>query len=188
MTSVEKTRWLLHPPAARKRMSVSLIAYFDESGTHSGGPSAAKNFVIAGYIAPESVWRDVFTPQWTALLERFELPDNARYFHATELESRKYPYNRLIATQRDDLKMSAVAIAINCGIIGVGGGITTEAYKRLLAPYIKQGKVHKDPYVFLFSDVLLESINVSHMFVGENPEEKIGFVFENHPRSRPPTI
>lgn len=163
---------------------MSLVAYFDESGTHSGGPNAANSFVIAGYIAPESVWRKAFDPQWTAMLERFELPDepDPRYFHATDLESGKYPYNRLTETQRSELKASAVNIAINCGIIGVGGGVLTEAYKRLLSPYIEQGKVHKDPYVFLFSDVLLECIQVSHMFLGEDPTEQIGFVFDNHPR------
>lgn len=163
---------------------MSLVAYFDESGTHSGGPNAAKTFVIAGYIAPESIWRDVFTPQWAALLDRFELPDKPvpRYFHATEVESGGYPYNRLTERQREDLKMSAVTIALNCGIIGVGGGVMTEAYKRLMAPYFDERSIPKDPYVFLFTDVLLQCIEVSHMFIGEKSEEKIGFVFENHPR------
>jgi len=160
---------------------VSLIAYFDESGTHSGGPNAAKVFSLVGYIATQSLWKDDFVPKWNAMLNRFELPD-PKYFHATELEGGSYPYNRLNERQREDLKMSAVNIPVNSGMIGVGGAVLIPAYKRMLAPYIKAGKIDKDPYVFLFSQAVVESIAMSSAFLGEDPRDPIAFVFDNHPR------
>jgi hypothetical protein len=163
---------------------VSLIAYFDESGTHWGGPNACDVFVLCGYIAPEDVWLNSFCPQWKALLNRFELPDEPypRYFHASVVESGNYPFNRLDENQLNDLKMSAVNLTVNSGIIGIGGGISVSAYKRMLKQYIDDEKVHADPYVFMFSDVIVECVEKSAMFLGEDPNQQIRFVFAHHPR------
>lgn len=162
---------------------MSLIAYFDESGTHTGGPNAAKVFVLCGYIAPKDVWEKQFAPRWSDMLQSYELPDkpDPRYFHATELEDGGYPYNRLTARQQESLKTDAVKIATSCGIIGIGGGVEIEPYQRLMAPYVQRGLTFKDPYIFLFSDVLLEAIDQSVKFLGESPDEKIAFFFEENP-------
>jgi hypothetical protein len=114
------------------------------------------------------------------MLESYELPDkpDPRYFHATELEDGGYPYNRLTNRQQELLKMEAVEIATSCGIIGIGGGVVIESYQRVMAPYIEQGYAFKNPYIFLFSDVIVEAINQSAQFLLEDQQEKIAFVFE----------
>ena len=49
---------MLHPPSPRARIIVALRAYFDESGTHWGGPMACDTFVLCGYLGQESLLDD----------------------------------------------------------------------------------------------------------------------------------
>jgi len=143
---------MLHPPSARSRVIVALRAYFDESGTHWGGPNACDVFVLGGYIATESLWDDR-TP--ASFVGRWENVMHGKPFHATEM-------------------------VINSGVIGVGGGIHIPSYKSLLLPYIEQQKGVDNPYLFLFADVICEAVKNSAMFLGEDQYEPIGFVFANH--------
>ena len=57
------------------------------------------------------------------------------------------------------------------------GGIHIPSYNRHLLPLIKKRKEKNNPYFFLFADVIAEAVKNSQMFVGENPKERIGFVF-----------
>jgi len=149
---------------------VALRAYFDESGTHWGGPCACDIFVLCGYVAPESLWDEHgsqgFLSKWDGVM-------HGKPFHATEMESNP---------QGQTVKIELANVANSSGIIGVGGSIHIPSYKRLLAPYIRANKITSDPYLFLFGDVILEAVERSAMFLSEDQQEPIGFVFANHDR------
>jgi hypothetical protein len=147
---------------------VALRAYFDESGTHWGGPDACDTFVLCGYIAPESTWDDKtassFTSKWNGVM-------HGKPFHAREMESNP---------QGADVKLELANLVNRCGVIGIGGGLSIPQYNRLLLPHVKQTHGSDNPYLFLFADVICEAIKRSEIFVGDDPDEPIAFVFAAH--------
>jgi hypothetical protein len=151
------------------RIMVALRAYFDESGTHWGGPLACDVFSLCGYLAQESLWdgntEDGFPARWNNIM-------HGRPFHATEMESNP---------QGPEVKLALANLVNNCGVIGVAGGLSIPDYKRLLRPYVKRTDGTDSPYLFLFADVICETVKRSEMFVGESPDEPIAFVFASHP-------
>src|SRR5437763_15687939 len=128
MTSISGMAGMLHPPSASARVIVALRAYFDESGTHWSGPQACDVFVLCGYLAPESLWDDKtpngFKAKWDAVM-------HGTPFHATDMETNP---------QGPAVKLELAKLVINSGVIGIGGGISIPAYKRLMLPYIEQFK------------------------------------------------
>ncbi len=94
-------------------------------------------------------------------------------FHATEMESNP---------QGPDIKVLLANVVNKSGVIGVRGGVSIPDFKRTLGPLIGKKKGRADPYFFLFADVILEAIMRSAMFLGENQDEPIGFVFSDHVR------
>ncbi len=170
MTSIAGMAGMLHPPSATTRVIVALRAYFDESGTHWGGPLACDSFVLCGYLAPELFWDDKtensFTSRWNNVM-------HGKPFHATEMDGNP---------QADTVKPMLADVVIKSGIVGVGGGVHIPTFKRLLDEYIPKNDTLRDPYLFLFTDVILEAIGRSQMFIDEDEDEPIGFVFANHER------
>lgn len=144
---------------------MALRAYFDESGTHWGGPMASDAFVLCGYIAPESLWDDK-TPE--GFLEKWNGIMHGKAFHATEMESNP---------QGPDVKLGLSQLLTKCGVIGVRGGISIPAYKKILLPHLLRKGEDDNPYRFLFADVVAEAVKRAAMFIGEDPSEPIGFVF-----------
>jgi hypothetical protein len=94
-------------------------------------------------------------------------------FHATKMENNP---------QGPAVKLALANLVNKSGVIGIGGGMSIPDYKRLLLPYVKQVNGKDDPYLFLFADVICEAIVRSEIFVGENHDEPVGFVFANHNR------
>src|SRR5438309_1832234 len=129
---------LLHPPDAKTRIIVSLRAYFDESGTHSGGPMASDSFVLCGYIAPESLWDD---KSLTGFKARWDSVMHGKPFHATEMEQNP---------QGPEVKLLLANLVNKSGVIGVRGGISIPSYNELLLPIIHQLRELDSPYLFLF--------------------------------------
>jgi len=170
VTSVMSMAGLLYPPSARKRVIVALRAYFDESGTHWGGPQASDVFVLCGYLAPTELWDNKtdsgFKARWDGVM-------HGKPFHATEMETNP---------QGPTVKVELANLVRKSGIIGIRGGISIPAFKRLVVPHIKQRKEKEDPYLFLFADVICEAVRRADMFLNENKEERIGFVFADHKR------
>jgi len=77
---------------------VALRAFFDESGTHWGGPMACDVFVLCGYLAPESLWDDK-TPN--SLLAKWNDVMNGKPF------TRK-KWNRIHRGQKLNLHLSTL--------------------------------------------------------------------------------
>lgn len=146
---------------------MALRAYFDETGTHWGGPNACDVFVLCGYIAPGSLWDDQnengFRSRWDGIM-------HGKPFHATEME--RNPQGPMV-------KLELANIANSSGIIGIGGGIHLPSYRKVLLPYIRQNKQLDDPYYFVFSDVITEAIKRAQVFIGPDKDEPIEFVFAN---------
>jgi len=167
MTSIKSMGGMLHPTSATTRIIVALRAYFDESGTHWGGPLSCDVFVLCGYIAPESLWDDnspqSFVQKWASVMHGVP-------FHATVMESNP---------QADTVKPMLADVVIGSGVIGIGGGVHIPTFRRLMQSYVVKNEALSDPYLFLFNNVILEAIERSAMFIGENPAEPIGFVFAN---------
>jgi Protein of unknown function (DUF3800) len=168
MTSVQSMAGLLHPPTSRARVIVTLKAYFDESGTHWSGPMACDVFVLCGYLATESLWDD---KTQTSFYGRWNDVMHGKPFHAKEMESNP---------QGPEVKLALANLVRKSGVIGVGGGIHIPSYKRLLLPYIQQRNEENNPYLFLFADVIAQAALSAQMFLGEDQNEPIGFVFASH--------
>lgn len=168
MTSVASMAGMLHPPSARAKVIVTLRAYFDESGTHWGGTLACDVFVLSGYLATESLWDDhtptSFSAKWTDVM-------HGKPFHAKEMESNP---------QGPEVKLALANLVKKSGIIGVIGGIHIPSYKRLLLPHIQRLSGTDNPYLFLFADVIAQAATSAAMFIGEDQNEPIGFVFARH--------
>jgi len=162
---------------------VALKAYFDESGTHWGGPNAANVFVLCGYIAPADVWDGGFEKKWSAMLEKPAITPKLEFFHAEDVEGRgSKRFRRLKQRERDDLKTTALNIVVNSGMLGVGVGVELDAFRRLVVndPAVA-AVVPANPYMFAFNAVLVETVLMADAFIGES-NESIGFVFEDHPQ------
>jgi hypothetical protein len=94
---------ITHPTSAKKRPTVMLEAYFDESGS-AGDPNGA--FVLCGYVAPKTEWLSV-ERKWKTLLDKpCHHPVKTRwksvcqpldYLHATEMDGLGTKRFRLLA-------------------------------------------------------------------------------------------
>jgi hypothetical protein len=158
---------MLYPPSATARIIVTLRAYFDESGTHWGGPMACDVFVLCGYLGTEDLWDngrpDSFYAKWNDVM-------HCKPFHAKEMESNP---------QGPAVKLALANLVRTSGVIGVGGAIHIPSYNRHLLPLIKKRKEKNNPYFFLFADVIAQAAMSSKIFLREDQNEPIGFVFAN---------
>jgi hypothetical protein len=183
MPSVRQMGSIVHPPSARKRVTVALKAYFDESGTHWGGPNAAKVFVLCGYIATEDVWDKQFEGKWHDMLQKPEITPKLSFFHAEDVEGRgSKRFRKITQRERDHLKTSAFNIVVNSGMLGVGVAVELEPFSRLVVADPKVCRaIPGNPYMFAFNCVVIETLMLADAFIGES-KEKIAFIFENHPQ------
>jgi len=103
-------------PFAKAQVIVALRAYFDESGTHWGGPMACDVFVLCGYLAPESLWDDK-TPN--SFLAKWNDVMHGKPFHAKEMESNP---------QGPEVKLALANLVRKSSVIGVEGAIHIPSY------------------------------------------------------------
>jgi hypothetical protein len=71
-----------------------LIAYLDESGTHT----QSEVVMIAGFLALSTLW-SAFDADWSAALAEFSVP----YFHATERDAARGAFNSMERPVREAL-------------------------------------------------------------------------------------
>lgn len=158
-----------------------LRAYFDESGTHWGGPNAAKVFVLCGYVAPEEEWDKKFSVKWAKMLAKPRIDPPLQYFHAAAVEgSGSEEFRKLSQQERETLKSDAVNVVVRGGLIGIAAGVILDAFHATILGKAK--KVVGDPYLLCFQKVLIEVCRRAPMFLGENTNEDIAYIFDQHPR------
>jgi hypothetical protein len=148
-----------------------LQAYFDESGTH-WGRGGSKFLAICGYIAPESEWKK-FEITWKSILSKYRV----RCFHAKVIESRIKRATGDVRRKYESLKIDLVNAVVNSGIIGISSGMVLESYEKF-APQLK-GLID-NPYMLCFQHAIVEAVKRGNSFLGENPKEKIAFIFDQH--------
>jgi hypothetical protein len=158
-----------------------LRAYFDESGTHWGGLEASKAFVLCGYVAPEQEWGARFSVNWAKILEKPCVDPPLRYFHAADVEGRgKGGFRRLSQRERDTLKSDAVKAVVQSGLIGIAAGVIVDDFSKVIVG--KAREVVGDPYLLCFQSAVIEVCRRAPMFLGEDANEDIAYIFDQHPR------
>jgi hypothetical protein len=89
-------------------------------------------------------------------------------FHAGEMESNP---------QGLAVKLSLSNLLNQSGVIGIRGGLSLPAYRKILLPHILTNGGDDNPYRFLFCEVIAEAVKRSAIFLKEDQKEPIGFVF-----------
>jgi hypothetical protein len=121
-------------------------------------------------MAPELLWDDKtdggFHGRWHKIM-------HGKPFHATEMEDN--PQGSRVK------EMLARVVAKSC-VVGIRGGVSIPDFERVVAPLVASAKGKADPYFLVFADVILEAIKRSELFLGENQQEPIAFVFADHAR------
>jgi hypothetical protein len=181
MVSIRQMGGIVHPLSAIARITVMLRAYFDESGTHwDKGRLGSRAFVLCGYVAPEDVWDKDFSPKWEAMLKKPNISPPLSYFHAREIEGKgKGRFGRITKREREILKSDAVNIATGSAIRGIASAVLIESYRKYKETL---DRAVDDPYMLCFQRVINDVMQISPIFLGEDPNEKIAFIFAHHPR------
>lgn len=97
----------------------SLVAYFDESGTHR----QSKVVVVAGFVAPESNW-EAFASLWEKLLAEYGLDS----FHMNAFENRFGKFKKMTEEKRQEIHRRLL-FAINSSLLqGVAIAVSRSAY------------------------------------------------------------
>lgn len=177
MISVREVGSIVFPPSSAARVMAVLRAYFDESGLHEN-PGV---FTIAGYVAPEEEWDKNFSPKWREMLGKPDIKPPLEYFRAADVEGLGSKRFRAITQrERDHLKVDAVNIVVNSGVLGIASAVIMDSYNKFVIGKVRE--IVGDQYLLCFQHVITEVVNLSRAFLGEDPNEKIAFIFDRHPR------
>src|SRR5262249_11519902 len=111
-----------------------LRAYFDDSGTHTGGTTGASRVVIVGgLVAADDQW-DRFRETWNAILRRSNLP----FFRLSKCIAGQGPYKGLtIAERRVLLDQLLLTITTRAALV-VGTGVLKADYDSVVTQEQKQ--------------------------------------------------
>lgn len=115
--------------------------YFDDSGTHTGGPVGASRLVVVGGIVISDDQHDKLAETWASILQRHGLP----HFHLTKCKAgKKEPYASISDNDRKTLldqlvRLMAVRIRMSCAavvpIADYDAALTDEEKARYGGPY-----------------------------------------------------
>ena len=164
-------------------LSVNLVSYADESGTHdaTGVLTGAEVCGVCGYIATEAQWID-FGKAWDAILGSEGIGE----FHTAEFADRingpknpAWPYFGWSEPRRKAFIEQLISAAREYPWFAVGGIIKVQAYHAIVPQRIKDIMQH--PYQFCFQ-LFLERLakfvdhHSGHLQIKDG--EKIDFFFE----------
>jgi len=105
-----------------RQLMASFTAYFDESGTHAGSPVVA----VAGFISTIERWR-IVEKEWRTVLRMYKLD----YFHMTDFENRRGPYQGWADGQRQTVIKRLLGIIKRYVLSGFSAAVVTADYDRL---------------------------------------------------------
>lgn len=144
-----------HPCSARLKYLVMLIAYFDESGDPHDTPA----FTLAGWVASEKQWRK-FECKWLCILRRYDLyrevnGERQYYFHMSDFESRKPPFDKLDSTDRIACLAQLAAIIKNTVVAGVSHSMNVQAYNEIIKSQLDiPREIQRGHYAFLLQSCM----------------------------------
>ena len=121
-----------------------LYAYLDESGIHEASPIV----MIGGFVAPLSLWANL-EPEWNECLSNLGLT----YFHASDCESRRKPYEHLDRPVRAALFAGLAEIIGKYKPMGVSVAVTRQFWNMAKTQWAGQRSVGQpDPHEGYFRD------------------------------------
>ncbi|MBU6479065.1 MAG: DUF3800 domain-containing protein [Nitrospirae bacterium] len=145
------------------------IAFFDESGN----PSDKEVVTLAGFVAPAKKW-EKFESSWKRILRRHKVP----FFHLTDYNRRKPPYDNWSEDNRISFTSDLAAITKNAIILGSAHSVVVKDWNEVVVPFFATKKLKRRSwYVFLQQGVLEDIVKYVKLPRGE----QISCVFDrNH--------
>jgi len=122
-----------------------LLAYFDESGTHSG----SKVVSFAGYISTVEKWRQ-FNILWQAMLDL----EGISMMHWCDLESRKGIFNGWSQDRKITVQKAAISIFKTTILHGFTTSIVTDDYAEV---------IEMKPHLHFSSPYVLAMVGTLHL-------------------------
>lgn len=117
------------------QISVTVEAYFDESGTHARSPFLC----VAGYLFEASNGRN-FDADWRSMLADFNLP----FFHRAACEIGEPPFDKLDDTVRRAVRTRAARIIMTHATAGIVVSVEPRSYEKIMPRH----KLVGDAYTF----------------------------------------
>lgn len=160
------------------------MAVFISASDESAGKDRSDPFVLAGFVASERDWSEIFAPAWQRLI--LDGPPKIDYLHMTEMRSRGWREENGLsdedAIQRIDRAISAIGVADFLMPIGltVSGADICDAFAgtRVKSPMSKRKSSAFEPDFFCF---LGYAMMVLDYVTNEHPEcEKVDFIVERN--------
>lgn len=125
-------------PKRSNRALLMLQAFIDDSGNGQGSV-----FVLAGFIAPASVW-EKFSDEWEESLGMYPA---VPYFHMTETED-------LFGNERKNERITRFyRIIEEHAVYGLSSAVSRDAYEKI---FKNSPKPLNDPYFLLFFDLIAQ--------------------------------
>ncbi|MHB8455356.1 MAG: DUF3800 domain-containing protein [Acidiferrobacterales bacterium] len=140
-----------------------LIAYFDESGVHSGAQMTA----ISGFVATTETWTNI-EREWKRQLETFRVP----YFHAAECQAGKGPFSSLQRELRDILAKNLTKIICEYKPVGLGNVVVTADWETMdwTSPGAKRLRErYPNPYDLCFDASMQNIVTWSTEYANDEP-------------------
>jgi Protein of unknown function (DUF3800) len=165
-------------------VTVNLISYADESGTHdpTGVHHGSEVALVAGWIADKAVWDNDFEPQWQSVLDRYGVRVPFRMSEFMDKingpNNPDWPYLGWSDDIRNAFMMELIPVARDSSRFAVGGAVNVQDYDRILPEWIKDDAQH--PYTFCFQlllNVLLPYLE-SSLEPPLGPDDQVGFFFD----------
>lgn len=151
-------------------MSVTLEAYFDESGDEN-------RFLVARYLSTHERWLD-FAREWCRILSCIQLP----LFHMEPCISGNKPFEGIAVTLRDQLIHKLFPLIPENTEWGLSEGVDLGVFKEVVldnVPEKSQTKDLRDPYFMCFQAALERMVLRAERHVaGLGPEDQIVCFFE----------
>jgi hypothetical protein len=143
-------------------------AYLDDSGSHRGSPV----IVLAGWIAPISVWENEFVPRWNAMLA---MPPGLDYFKMNDAARLQGQFDSWSEQRRDERVALAYKIIEECIPFQVSVIIQLEPYSRIFRTDWVEDAV-RNPFYFAFYAVVS---GVAREQKKHGIEDAVEFIFDD---------
>lgn len=135
----------------------------------SGSPGDSRYFVLAGYIAPESVWR-AFIPEWQEVLEQSPKLLYVKMNEAARLEGQFAAFSR---QQRDERVARFIDVILSHKLWEASVVLPAAGFSEILQPVLPDS--YCSPYYFAFVGM---TVALSAYYRHAGIDETVHFIFD----------
>jgi hypothetical protein len=153
-------------------MTGPLVGFFDESGLDERSLS----FWVAGYVGFPSDWYE-FSRRWNHALKSHGVTT----LHTTELLHSKGEFKGWTPEQKRACLADLISVVDGSNLLGVGGGVVREVYKRLVVDsgFLEEVGLKpewwREPYLLAFQHCIVEAVRMVTVLPKRTV---INFIFE----------